>query len=176
MSTKTNAKKDPEGPGIEETRLVTMRAHWRHVAFPVGYSALSVALLSWLASVVLGDFWGRALLAVLVTVGLAAWAKLALAPFVQWFTKSYTVTNQRVLFHDSIKEERQVELAKVSLPTLTRTWLDVLFRSGTLDLGGGYVLERIPRVRKTARLIAELYSNQPKDVRELQILLSRLGY
>jgi hypothetical protein len=175
MSTETSAKKDPNDPAVEE-RIVTIRAHWRHLAFPIGYSALSVALLAWLALTVLGNFWGRALLAVLAMVGLAAWVRLALAPFVQWFTKSYTVTGQRVLFHDSIKAQRQVELAKISLPTQTRTGLDVLFRSGTLDLGGGYVLERIPRVKKTATLISELYSSRPKDVQELQILLSRLGY
>lgn len=175
MSTEVQAKGSGDARSGEQT-LRVLRAHWRHVAFPVFYTVIFGVLLQMIFFSMFDNFWGRALLAVVAMVGLAVWFLVALAPFYGWFTKSYVLTNRRLVFRDGPRNERQIELVRMTLPKLRRTWMDIAFRSGTLDLGNDFVLVRIPRVKKIETLLSELFFSQPKDTKELQDLLARLGY
>lgn len=175
MSTEVQAKGSDDARRGEQT-LRVLRAHWRHVAFPVVYTVLFGALLQLIFFSMFDNFWGRALLAAVFMVGLALWFIAALVPFYQWFTKSYLLTNRRLVFRDGLRNERQIELVRMTLPKMRRTWMDLVFRSGTLDLGNDFVLARIPGVKKIETLLSELFFSQPKDARELQDLLARLGY
>jgi hypothetical protein len=175
VSTEVQARGADDARSGEQT-LRVLRAHWRHVAFPVVYTVIFGVLLQMIFFSMFDNFWGRALLAAVFMVGLALWSIVALVPFYQWFTKSYVLTSRRLIFRNGPFSERQIELVRMTLPELSRTKMDLLFGSGTLKLGDAYVLARIPHVKKIEQLLSALFLSKPKDLVELQGLLVRLGY
>lgn len=122
--------------------------------------------------------WGRALFGIVAIVGLAAWVWFALPSLMRWYAASYAVTSRRVLFREGVFRRRyqQIDLVGVNNPVLDRSGWDLLFGTGTLNLGGGLSMKRVPRVAKIERLISQLAANQTKDLVELSRLLRNMGY
>lgn len=161
-----------------ELLVVIIHEHWRKIALPILYTLLLASPLLVLAFTIADTSWGRWVLLVAAVLALGAWSWFALPKLTRWYAKSYAVTTRRVLFREGLSDtvESQVELVGVASPSLRRSRLDVLWRSGTIDLGGGHVLERIRGALKHERLINQLAANQQRSVMELTQLLRGMGY
>jgi hypothetical protein len=155
-----------------------MHQHWRVVARPIFLTVVLVALLLLTLVLVLGSSWGLVFFAVVAAVGLALWSRFALLSLIRWYTDSYAVTSHRVLFRHGVINKRfvPVDLVGVANPVLERSGWDVVFRSGSINLGGGHVLRRIPRAARLAYVITELAAaNQSKDAVNIGRILQGLG-
>lgn len=164
---------------VEDERLVkVLRQHWRIVAIPLFLSALVVLVPIVMAVTIFKYTWGKVVLALFLVAGLVAWARYALPPLARWYAKSYAITTRRVVFREGLahSSERQVDLVRVARTTVHRTLADKLMGSGTIDLGDGNVLERIPRVARINRLLNQLVATQTKDLTEQIQILNAMGY
>jgi hypothetical protein len=162
----------------DEVLVKCMHQHWRVVTIPLLYSVLFVAILLLILVTMLDSSVGLVLLGLAVLVGLAAWCSFAMPPLVRWYSASYAVTSRRVLSRVGVFSRRyeQLDLAVVANPVLRRQGLDLLFGTGTIDLGDGHLMQRIPRVVRMEQLVSQLAANQKKPVEELTHLLRTMGY
>ena len=158
----------------DELVLLRFRPHWRVIVGPVvvGMALLVVLLVSWFA--LPNTIWGWAGRGTLAILGGGLLVR-SVVLFIRWFMSVTTITDHRVLARTPT-QERQVEVARLSLPVVRRTGVDILFGTGTLELGDGTRLLAVPRVMRVQRLLSELYSGRGRDVQQLEALLSRMGY
>lgn len=161
-----------------ELLVVIIHEHWRKIALPMVYTLVLASPLLVMTLTIADTSWGRWALLVTAVLAFGAWSWLALPRLVRWYIKSYAVTTRRVLFREGLSDtvENQVELVGVASPSLRRSWLDILCRSGTIDLGGGHVLDQVRAALKHERLINQLAANQQRSAMELAQLLRGMGY
>lgn len=162
----------------DEVLVKCVHEHWRAITLPIIYTVLLTAVPLFILAMLFGSDWGWTIFAVVAILGLATWSWFALPPIMRWYAVSYAVTSRRVLFREGVVHRRyqQIDLVGVNNPVLDRSGWDLLFGTGTLNLGGGQVMKRVPRAVKIERLVSQLAANQTKDVIELSRLLKNMGY
>jgi uncharacterized membrane protein YdbT with pleckstrin-like domain len=102
------------------------------------------------------------LLAVVAVLALVVVLRYVLAPFVRWYTTTYTFTNRRFLQRSGFiaKKGRTIPLNRVSEVDFDIGLTDRIFGCGTLYVSdaseqGRVALKDIPRVEEVQRLVAE---------------------
>jgi membrane protein YdbS with pleckstrin-like domain len=161
-----------------EVLVKCVHQHWRVITLPIIYTVLVAAPLITLLVTVFDGSWGGLLFGLVALVGLIVWSRFALPSLVRWYAASYAVTSRRVLFREGVlhRHYEQVELLGVNNPELDRSGWDLVFGTGTINLGSGRVMRRVPRVVRIEQLISQLAANQTKDVIEMTRLLRNMGY
>lgn len=162
----------------DEVLVKCVHEHWRAILRPIVYTVLLSVPPLLIFGTLFDSTWGRALFGLVAVVDLAVWARFALPSLMRWYAASYAVTSRRVLFREGVLNRRyeHIDLVGVNNPVLDRSGWDLLYGTGTINLGGGHVMKRVPRVLRIERLISQLAANQTKDVMELSRLLRNLGY
>jgi hypothetical protein len=162
----------------DEVLVKCVHEHWRAITLPVIYTVVLAVPPLLILGTLFDSTWGRAFFGLVAIVSLAAWVWFALPSLMRWYAVSYAVTSRRVLFREGVFRRRyqQIDLVGVNNPVLDRSGWDLLFGTGTINLGGGHLMKRVPRVVKIEQLISQLAANQTKDVMELSRLLRNMGY
>ena len=106
--------------------------------------------------------WRTGLWIALAVVALLVLVRWVLAPFVRWYTTTYTFTNRRFMQRTGFiaKEGRTIPLNRISGVDFEIGVVDRLFGCGTLVVSdaseqGRVALRDIPRVEQVQRLVAE---------------------
>jgi hypothetical protein len=162
----------------DELLVKVLHQHWRTVAIPIVFSALLMLVPILLLFTIYEHTLGRVAFYLVLIAGVIAWARYALPPLAHWYAKSYAITTRKVVFREGLttSSQRQVELVRVSRTTVHRTVWDKLWRSGTIDLGDGHVLDGIPRATRIDKLLNQLVATQTKKLTEQIQILNTMGY
>src|SRR5262249_23565505 len=141
-------------------------------------SALLLGVLLAILVTIFDGTPGKVLFWAVVILGVPAWCWYALPRLMRWYAKSYAITTRRILFRDGMfrAADSQVELVGVNNRKVQRSLWDTLFRSGTIDLGGGHLLENVPGVSRVDQLIGQLVAHQTEPSLVITQRLRELGY
>lgn len=164
---------------VNDERLVkVLHHHWSVIALPIAFAALLVVALLTILFTIFDNTLGKVLFYLLLIVGVIAWCRFALPSIVRWYTKSYAITTRKVLFRDGIfnRSQVQIDLVRVARTTVHRSGWDNLLGSGTIDLGEGFVLKRIPKVQKMDQLLNQLVATQTEKLAQQIQILNTMGY
>jgi membrane protein YdbS with pleckstrin-like domain len=122
-------------PASPEVVVARLRPHARRLFWPTLFLVALCAVTGYYAGG-LAQPWQNTLL----LLGAAALAVLLwLFPLVSWLTRRYTVTTRRIIFRHGIFVHTRQELlhSRGYDVSVRRTWLQALFRSGTVRLSAG---------------------------------------
>lgn len=145
--------------------VVATRTHVKALLGALVVLLLTAFVTAFLATVVDRnvDGIGRTmLLAVVAALALLVAMRYVLAPFVRWYTTTYTFTNRRFLMRSGFiaKKGRTIPLNRISEVDFDIGLTDRVFGCGTLYVSdaseqGRVALKDIPRVEEVQRLVAE---------------------
>ena len=155
-----------EGYGVPPAERVVarLRQHARRMFWP------SIALIAICgAAAYLGSAFGG-------WVALAIWAGalllaifLFLLPLGSWLTTRYTVTTRRLIVRSGlfVRERRELLHSRGYTVTLRTSWLQSLFRSGTIVIGGVdqkavAQLRDVPRAEVVTEALHDLMENSQR--------------
>jgi hypothetical protein len=151
----------PDNAVIEgEFVVATVRQQSRTIWLPVVFTAVFVALISWIWITMNGNFLGRVLFWAVILVVIGPWFTSGVRPFLRWYGTTYAFTNRRVMIRQGVFNPRHVDIQFVGINNaiIDRHGLDGLFGSGTLLLGQGpnHRLERVAHADKMLKLVLQL--------------------
>ena len=135
MTNPASAPPAAEPPASPEVVVARLRSHGRALFWPTLFLFAVCAVTGYYAGS-LAEPWQNTLL----LLGAAAVAVLLwLLPLLSWLTRRYTVTTRRIIFRHGIFVQTRQELlhSRGYDVSVRRTWLQSLFRSGTVRLYAG---------------------------------------
>jgi uncharacterized membrane protein YdbT with pleckstrin-like domain len=145
-------------PAQPEVVIARLRPHGRALFWPSLFLIITAGLTGYFAGS-LTEPWQNTLVLI---GGAAAAVLLWFLPLVSWLTRRYTITSRRVIFvHGVFVRTRQELLHSRGYDvSVRRTWLQSLFRSGTIRVSSGaehrLELRDVPQAALVQQALQEL--------------------
>jgi uncharacterized membrane protein YdbT with pleckstrin-like domain len=145
-------------PAQPEVVIARLRPHGRALFWPTLF-LIGIAALTGYAAGSVPEPWQNTL--VLIGAAVAA-VLLWFLPLVSWLTRRYTITTRRVIFVHGVFVRTREELlhSRGYDVSVRRTWLQALFRSGTVRVSSGVEhrleLRDVPQAALVQRALQEL--------------------
>ena len=152
---------DPQLLGQGEREVLSLRTHAKALIRPALVLLLIAAVVG-VAFALLPPAWVAAAWWVLVVLALVAVVLWVIAPFLRWWTTTYTFTNRRIITRRGIinKSGHDLPLTRINNVAYNRSFTDRLFGCGSLELTTAadepVVLEDIPDVERVHVVMTEL--------------------
>lgn len=150
----------------DEVVLVTARTHVKHLFWPFVVLLLVSGLVGFGAGV-LHTRDNDTLVVAISVVGALVVIGWSVVPFAEWYNRTFTVTDRRLVQQEGIvtKRGRVIPLGRVTDVTFEKQLSDRVFGCGTLVVHdaseqGGLELKDIPRVEEFHRTIAGLLDDR----------------
>jgi len=152
---------DPQLLGQGEVEVLSLRTHAKALIRPA-LVLLLIAVVVGVAFALLPPAWVAAAWWALVVLALIAVALWVVAPFLRWWTTTYTFTNRRIITRRGIinKSGHDLPLSRINNVAYNRSLTDRMFGCGSLELTTAadepVVLDDIPDVEHVHVVMTEL--------------------
>ena len=150
--------------GESEEIAFEMRPHWRSLIVPAVVLIGTVALTTYLLTILDSAGAQGILRWVVIVAALVMLVGWSIRPFLNWLTTEYVFTNRRVIVRTGLVKRigRDMPLARVNNVTFEKTLTERILNCGTLSIQsaaeqGSLLIASVPNVESIQREVYRLY-------------------
>jgi uncharacterized membrane protein YdbT with pleckstrin-like domain len=149
--------------------VIHRHPHWKMLIFPVFWLLVVVALVTYLAGLVVDQSWATIAWIALTLIGLVLVAWLTLAPLVRWRTTHFIITSERVMAREGVFKRTglDIPLSRINSVRFEHSLLDRVLGCGTLIIESAsdepLEFDDIPSVERVHTLLYREVNDNPDD-------------
>ncbi len=149
--------------------VIHRHPHWKMLIFPVFWLLVVVALVTYLAGLVVDQSWATIAWIALALIGLVLVAWLTLAPLVRWRTTHFIITSERVMAREGVFKRTglDIPLSRINSVRFEHSLLDRVLGCGTLIIESAsdepLEFDDIPSVERVHTLLYREVNDNPDD-------------